>query len=151
MKKVGGTTLPGSRVSHQSERVGVVKPRLLCSPICIFIQSLVFYSSEYFTSLNRQIACIFTPLNIFTSLKNKIGNRTVAAPDYFLLGWGLRWGGKNIKSQNWLIFAIFVLVRGVCGGRASDRGRAKCPMAPPMSPLTFLFPQRNAKHYKIWA
>ena len=31
--------------------VGVVKPRLLCSPICIFIQSVVFYSSEYFTSL----------------------------------------------------------------------------------------------------
>ena len=29
-----------------------------------------------------------------------------------------------------MIFAIFILVRRVCGGKASDRGRAKCPMPP---------------------
>ena len=136
MKKVGGTSLPGSRV-------GVVKPRILCSPICIFIQSFVFHSSEYFTSLNRQIACIFTPLNIFTSLKTRLEIAQWLHQTMFCWDGGWGEGGKNMKSQN---FAIFVLVRGVCGGRASDRGRAKCPMAPPMSPLTFLFPQRNTKH-----
>ena len=54
------------------------------------------------------------------------------------MGWG---EGENIKSQKWLIFAIFVLVRGVCGGRASDRGRAKCPM-PPCHHYLF-FPQKH--------
>ena len=60
----------------------------------------------------------------------------------FLLGWGLwgwGWGGKNIKGQKWLIFPIFVLVKGVCGGRASEQGRAKCPM----SALPFFFPEKH--------
>ena len=68
----------------------------------------------------------------------------VAAPNYFLLGWG--WGGKNIKSQKWEIFAIFVPVRGVCGGSASDLGRAKCPMHPHVTTDFFFFFFFTEKH-----
>ena len=47
--------------------------------------------------------------------------------------------GQKYKKPKWLIFAIFVLVRGVCGGRASDWERAKCPMPP----FNFFFPEKH--------
>ena len=72
----------------------------------------------------------------------------VAAPDYFcwggVVGWG--WGGKNVKGQKWLIFPIFVLVKGACGGKASDQGRAKCPM----SPLPFFFSRETPNTRPTW-
>ena len=72
----------------------------------------------------------------------------VVATDYFCWG-GVGGCGVGVKGQiyikkkqKWLIFAIFVLVRGVCGGRASDRGRAKCPI-PAKSPLLFFFQKKQ--------
>ena len=100
----------------------------------------MFYSREYFASLktNLQIACIFTPLNIFTSLKTglEIGFSSDCTKLFFVgVGWeGGGVEGKIKKKPKMADFCHFWYLQGVCGGRTSDRGRARCPI-PPMSPL----------------
>ena len=74
-------------------------------------------------------------------------------------GWGvLNFGFGDVPLRNLKVdhtdFCHVCSCKGVCGGRASDLGRAKCPMAPvttvffffffflekhPMSPLSFFF------------
>ena len=101
------------------------------------------------------IACIFTPLNIFASLENQIGNsfnyifQWMHQIIFCGRGVGVGWRGQKYKKPKMPDFAIFVLIREVCRGRASDGGGSNTPM----SPLFFFSIQRNTEvteHYMIW-
>ena len=114
--------------------------RLLCSPFFLVFLSnnLYFTQVNVITSLktNLQITCIFAPLKFSQALKTRFSSGCTR-----LFGGGGGRGDKNIKSKKCLIFAIFVLVRGVYGGRASDWGGPNAPM-PPCHHCLF-FPEKH--------
>ena len=88
---------------------------------------MYFYTTEYFSSGCTRL--------FFVGVGVGVG----------VVGWGWWLWDKNIKNQKWLIFVIFVLLREICGGRASDWERVKCPM-PPMSPLPFFSEKHQTLH-----
>ena len=68
-----------------------------------------------------------------------------------LLGWGGGlWGGvcegQKYKKPKWLIFAMFVLVRGGMWGQGLWPGNGQMPHASPMSPLPFFSEKHQTLH-----
>ena len=62
-------------------------------------------------------------------------------------GCGVGWRGQKYKKPKIADFCHFCSCKGVCEGRASNQGRAKCPHTP-MSPLP-LFPGKHQTQHNL--